>query len=199
MSTISVVLFDLGNVLISIHPERFAATLGIDHRSDQSRRLQVVQLMQRYERGELETDRFFEQLGQVFSGKFSRQRLTEALEKVLGNPIEGMPDLLQRVASSVPVGMVSNTNETHFEYCRRNFTFLSIIPHHFLSWKLRVMKPDAAYYARVLEQLALPANRIVFIDDIPENVEGAKQAGMVGIVFEGAQRLRQELEALGVV
>ncbi|MBI4418431.1 MAG: HAD-IA family hydrolase, partial [Ignavibacteriales bacterium] len=113
--------------------------------------------------------------------------------------IEGMPDLLQRVASSVPVGMVSNTNETHFEYCRRNFIFLSIIQRHFLSWKLRVMKPDVAYYARVLEQLALPANRIVFIDDIPENVKGAKQAGMVGIVFEGTQRLRQELEALGVI
>jgi putative hydrolase of the HAD superfamily len=37
---------------------------------------------------------------------------------------------------------------------------------------------------------------VVFIDDQEENVEGARNAGMTGILFTGADDLRQQLEFL---
>jgi FMN phosphatase YigB (HAD superfamily) len=38
----------------------------------------------------------------------------------------------------------------------------------------------------------------VFVDDFPENVEGANEAGLTGILFTGEEALRKELRELGV-
>ncbi|GJQ21577.1 MAG: haloacid dehalogenase [Bacteroidia bacterium] len=199
MNRISHVLFDLGNVLVTIHPERFSATLGTDHARKEMRRSLVLRLIHRYEQGEIDSDTFFRNLDKIFEGKYAREKLTEAMESVIGQAVTGMPELLERVSSSVPVALASNTNETHFAYCRRQFRFLSLIPRFFLSWEMKTLKPAPEYYARVLDTVRAPAHTIAFIDDLPENVEGARKAGMVGIVFEGAARLENALQDLGVV
>jgi pimeloyl-ACP methyl ester carboxylesterase len=53
-------------------------------------------------------------------------------------------------------------------------------------------------YADVLAKLALPPSACVFIDDLPENAEGARAAGMHGITYTGPGALRAELRRLGV-
>jgi putative hydrolase of the HAD superfamily len=63
---------------------------------------------------------------------------------------------------------------------------------------LGLRKPEPAIYERALDILGRPAERILFIDDRPENVAGAASAGMRAIRFEGADGLRRALEKLGV-
>lgn len=46
-----------------------------------------------------------------------------------------------------------------------------------------VLKPDPVAYKVAIEALEVPAERIVFIDDLPWNVEGATEAGMIGVRF----------------
>ena len=40
---------------------------------------------------------------------------------------------------------------------------------------------------------------ILFIDDRPENIAGAKDAGLAAIRFSGADALRLELDNLGIM
>jgi putative hydrolase of the HAD superfamily len=44
-----------------------------------------------------------------------------------------------------------------------------------------VLKPDPAAFRGGIEALSLPAERIVFLDDMPWNVEGARQAGLTAV------------------
>ena len=44
-----------------------------------------------------------------------------------------------------------------------------------------VMKPDPRAFGQGAEALGLPAERIVFLDDMPWNVEGARRAGMAAV------------------
>jgi len=44
-----------------------------------------------------------------------------------------------------------------------------------------VMKPDPRAFRGGAEALGLPAEQIVFLDDMPWNVDGARQAGMTAI------------------
>jgi len=44
-----------------------------------------------------------------------------------------------------------------------------------------VMKPDPRAFGQGAEALGLPAEQIVFLDDMPWNVEGARQAGMIAV------------------
>jgi HAD superfamily hydrolase (TIGR01509 family) len=60
------------------------------------------------------------------------------------------------------------------------------------------MKPDARFYGRCVEVSGSPAARCVFIDDMPENIDGAKAAGLQAIHFQDAETLRRDLRELGL-
>lgn len=54
----------------------------------------------------------------------------------------------------------------------------------FFSFELGVAKPDRGIYEKVCAELGASAEQCLFLDDKPENIEGAKAFGMKGIVFE---------------
>ena len=59
----------------------------------------------------------------------------------------------------------------------------------FFSCDIRAVKPEAAAYKAVLEGLQVRADEVVFVDDRPVNVAGAKAVGMRAVLFEGPEQL----------
>jgi 2-haloacid dehalogenase len=62
-----------------------------------------------------------------------------------------------------------------------------------------VAKPDAALFRILLDRYELAAERTVFIDDSPTNVEAARQLGLVGLRFTDPEQLRDDLSRLGLL
>lgn len=60
----------------------------------------------------------------------------------------------------------------------------------------RLLKPDPAIYRRLFEKYHLSPGECFFIDDRPENIEGARSCGMDGYCFSDgdAEKLRSFLE-----
>ena len=70
----------------------------------------------------------------------------------------------------------------------------------FVSASMGVAKPDPAVYYRVQEVVDLEPHEIAFIDDRPENVYGARQAGWEAHLFvddAGTRSWLRSLEVLG--
>jgi HAD superfamily hydrolase (TIGR01509 family) len=59
-----------------------------------------------------------------------------------------------------------------------------------------IAKPDLAFYRRMVERLKAPAAECLFIDDNPENLDAARLAGMQALLFQGAEKLKRDLDAL---
>lgn len=68
----------------------------------------------------------------------------------------------------------------------------------YASCELGVRKPDTGFYRTLLGRLELPAPRVVFVDDRPENVRAARRAGLRGVPASAAPRLRERLRDAGV-
>jgi len=51
------------------------------------------------------------------------------------------------------------------------------------SYELGVIKPEAEIYSHAIEGLGVDAAEALFLDDRPENVEGARAAGIHAEVF----------------
>lgn len=198
-----VILFDLGNVLVRIHPEAFLQTLGID--TAENRKLyspKVIEIVKRYERGRDSTEQYLSRLEGLFNhGEFHflREQIEKAMLSVIGKPIEGMEELVQRVSARNKVGLLSNTNPLHYHHCLENLPVLRHVPVHFLSYQLLALKPEPAIYHSVVEAIELPAEEILFIDDIEVNITAARGIGMQGIRFTDLASLESELQILGVV
>jgi len=111
---------------------------------------------------------------------------------------EPVVSLARRLTEHYGVWLASNTCREHFEWIRERFSIMGLFHGVALSYELGLMKPSRSYFERAIEIFRIDPPRSVFIDDIPENVEGALRVGMKGIVFRGYEDLIDELEALGV-
>jgi len=58
------------------------------------------------------------------------------------------------------------------------------------------LKPDGRIYELTLEELETTPDRAIFVDDRPDYIEGAHNAGLCTILFESADRLNAELVRL---
>ena len=59
----------------------------------------------------------------------------------------------------------------------------------------KILKPDPRAYALGCEALGLAPQNVVFVDDQPRNVEGARAAGLTAIQFDVADPARSFAEA----
>jgi HAD superfamily hydrolase (TIGR01509 family) len=82
------------------------------------------------------------------------------------------------------------------EKLRAEADWLPLFDVQVYSCDLGLVKPDEAIYDRLIEELAVAPARILFVDDIGANVEGAKRAGLQAVLFESEPQLRDFLADL---
>ncbi len=93
----------------------------------------------------------------------------------------------------------SNTNVVHAPYFRRKFAAtLDRFDAYVLSYEVGCLKPDRRFYEACAEAAGAAAGSCVFIDDMAENVAGAKSAGLQAIQYVKTAALVAELAGLGV-
>jgi 2-haloacid dehalogenase len=68
-----------------------------------------------------------------------------------------------------------------------------------VSGEVRLVKPDPAIYAMALDRFGVAAGDAIFIDDRADNVAAAEAAGIAGHLFTGAEPLRADLGARGLL
>ena len=64
------------------------------------------------------------------------------------------------------------------------------------SAEVQLAKPDERIYRLVCQRLGVQPEEAVFVDDVPENVEGARKIGMQGVRFLNPHQALEELHIL---
>jgi glucose-1-phosphatase len=89
--------------------------------------------------------------------------------------------------------LLSNTNDIHWRFIRERYGHvLERFDRLGVSHELQLEKPDAAIYEWVIRDSGFSPGEHLFIDDIAENVEGARAAGMDGLVHTDSESLWRE-------
>lgn len=68
----------------------------------------------------------------------------------------------------------------------------------FVSAQMQLRKPDPTIYRAVCDAMGVPPSETFFTDDLAENVEGARRAGLVACQFTGEPAMRLALRQAGV-
>lgn len=96
--------------------------------------------------------------------------------------------------TGVQVGIISNTNEAHAIWLHASLPELKRFANVILSNEVGLIKPDARIYQHALNALQVDPADTLFIDDLAENIEGAKAMGMAGIVHTDWAITRPQIE-----
>src|SRR6202012_2677080 len=150
--------------------------------ADLSGRVGPDKTFRRHETGEASDAEFFAALRQTLGVELSDVQFLEGWNAIFAGEMPGMNALLARAGARLPLYAFSNTNRPHIEHFSK--AYADILGHFreiFFSSTIGLRKPDAAAYDHVIKAIGIPAERIVFFDDLAENIEGARRQGLTAI------------------
>lgn len=202
MAVPSAVVFDLGGVLINWDPRHLYRQLFDDEEEMEQFLAEVTtaEWNAQQDAGRAVS----EAVDELAARHPDRRELIAAYydrwPEMLGGAIQGTVEILRELRErGVRVYALSNWSAETFPVARPMFPFLEWFDGIVISGEVRMVKPDPRIFAHVLERFGLEPGQTVFVDDNPENVRAAEGAGFVGIVFEGPQQLRVQLNKLELV
>jgi putative hydrolase of the HAD superfamily len=200
---IKAVIFDLGRVLVDVKFRKESLSFfGLPaETSDMELILNNAfknTLFRRFNMGQLTPHEFYRAFCAEHGLDVSFDQFKEIWCSVFV-PMPEMEKLFYEVQTRYPVGLLSDTDPIHWEYCRQHFPFLQTIPKPTLSFEIGALKPDPLCYIKAAENVGYRPDECLFIDDRPQNVEGAQKTGMQAVLFEGAVSLRQTLVRLKIL
>ncbi len=179
---VEALLFDLGGVLVEFDWER-----AFDHWGERSatpaarlrERFVVDAAFERYERGEATDAEYFATLRATLGVDLSHEDLLAGWNRIFIGAIEPTVALIARLDPRMPLYVFSNTNAAHRSAWAHDYAAaLAPFRRVFTSFEIGSRKPERVAYERVACEIGLPAGRILFLDDVMENVRGAQAAGM---------------------
>ena len=198
---ITAVVFDLGNVLVQWDP-RFLYRQLLDTDDEVEAFLAEVctpEWNEAQDRGRPWAEGIAEAVDRHPEHEALIRAFHDRWDEMCPGLVEGTPELVAELADAgIPLYALSNWSLETFERVRHRFHFLDRFDGLVISAAERLVKPDPAIFELLLERYALSAERTVFIDDSPRNVEAAASLGFVSLPFTGAPRLRRDLAALGL-
>ena len=103
---------------------------------------------------------------------------------------------IRRMRGRYKTALLSNASAEFAEILHTKFGLLDCFDVTIISGLVGMMKPDPAIYRLMLERLQVAPHEAVFVDDMPENVEGASAVGMHAIRFTTRETVLAELDAL---
>ena len=103
----------------------------------------------------------------------------------------------QLKARGLRTAILSNMGDSVLESILGEFPWIQNFDVLVWSFQLGIAKPDPAIYRHTLERLGTRPEETLFMDDRRVNVEMARALGLMAIEFTTAERLRQELVAMG--
>jgi HAD superfamily hydrolase (TIGR01509 family) len=199
-------LFDLGRVVIDIDFDRafarWAAHAGCDRRLIEKRfaeRFRQDTSYRRHETGDLDTSEYFAVLRSRFEIEISDEQFLDGWNAIFVGEMPGISDLLVRAARQVPLYAFTNTNREHERVWSQRFAgVLGNFKEIYVSSTIGLRKPDAAAYDHVVKAIGVPAERIVFFDDVLENVAGARARGLQAVHVRSSADVAAALKALSI-
>ena len=199
MQNISVVIFDLGRVLVHIDFDAFPNGLGLRTKAEREPYVNdksIEKFAVKYETGKITTNEFLNTLEKIFQGKFSREHILHTWNEIIGRENQAILPIVYDVQRKYRTAVLSNTSESHWKKAISTAPVVRSFQQYFLSYEIGWMKPDPKIYDSVIESLRVPPGEILFIDDIQENIDAAVEKGMKGIVFTSADQLRRDLKGM---
>ncbi len=198
----SAIVFDLGQVLVRFDYKYFVKKVN-KHKAGIGE-----QFLEKY-KSNYNVHRDFEK--GLISEKYFISRMLEFLDHTIDEEIfckywsdifsfnYDVIALLPELKKHYKLYLLSNTNSIHKKYGYGNYEFLKMFDKLFLSHEVGFIKPEKEIYRAVEKVSGFPSEEHIFIDDIKEYVDAAKNIGWDGIQFIGYEDLLINLKSRAIL
>jgi putative hydrolase of the HAD superfamily len=198
--SVDALLFDLGNVVIEIDFNRALTHWAAHARCEAGLikdRFRHDHAYDQHERGKIDLNAYLSALRANLGVEISDAQLRQGWNSILIGEVPGMSALLARAAERFPLYAFTNSNPEHQACLAERFSdLLRPFRQVFVSSRIGLRKPEPEAYRYVVDAIGVPAKRILFFDDLIENVDGARACGLQAVHVRTSADVRDVLSGL---
>ncbi|MCL5092850.1 MAG: HAD family phosphatase [Candidatus Marsarchaeota archaeon] len=196
---IKTIIFDLGGVVVCYKESQYFSFLAKKTGLPATKIKDVFNpLIEKMEEGSLSAKHMEKSVSQKLGIKPSVLEWTAAFER-LAKPNKELIKMIRMLRKKYKVALLSNISKDRYISASKKFALKDLFHKRFASCYMHVRKPDAKIYKRVVKSMGIKPEESIFIDNLVENVEGAKKIGIRGVHFTGNKKLNADLRRLGVL
>lgn len=198
-------IFDFGNVIAYFSfekaTEKLGGELGLTGREllDRLGPLGFRQHLAEYERGRISAVEFVGRISALVQLRINHDEFAAAWADIFTANESILPIIADLKAQGYQLLLGSNTNDIHAAQFRDQFaSTMMYFDHLILSYEIGHIKPSREFYEACARAAKVQIGDCIFIDDLSENVTGARYAGMKGILYDRPSILIKQLAGLEV-
>jgi HAD superfamily hydrolase (TIGR01509 family) len=198
---IKVITFDLDGVYFPNGKANFISALeklGISEEEAKRVFLKSSQMNQEYKNGKMNDEQFW-------SWAVSEWKLDKIWQEIVKLMIDGY-DVNENIVSIVKnlrtkgykTAICSNNFPARVNGLQEKFGFLDNFDIKVFSFEVGEGKPSKKIFEELVKQSQVEPSAVVFADDNPDSLSGAKEVGITTFLYEGFDKYLEQLESVGV-
>ncbi|MDI6762387.1 MAG: HAD family phosphatase [Thermodesulfobacteriota bacterium] len=200
-TSIEIILFDLGNVILPFNHYQIAEKLSRFTKNADFQDPEMIfsylfnfenGAINGYEVGKVSSLDFFQSLKEHLQLTLSFEEFIPIWDDIFWENLE-VSRIIRSLKGKKRLGLLSNTNPLHFDYILLKFPVVQIFDKWILSHEVGFKKPALEIFQSAIEWASVEPEKILFIDDMKTHIEVATSLGMRGIHFISCQDLKDNL------
>jgi HAD superfamily hydrolase (TIGR01509 family) len=154
-------------------------------------------IIQSFDTGKMEPADFYREILMRLNAEIDQKTFFSIYNDVffLNAPVL---ELLKRLKTSNKLILLSNTDVERFGFIKTKYPEIFLFDEYVLSYEVGYRKPHPEIYREALRKALVSAQECVFLDDMPENIEGAQKLGMKAILYGPQTDLESSLKQMRV-
>lgn len=202
MKEINTVILDIGKVLVEFDWMSYVNSMGFsdDIAKEVGNYIFNNKLWKERDRGDKKEEEYIELYIQGASH----------LEKEIRKVFENIVDIVEVYPFSKAfvkslkengkkVYLLSNYSKKSFENDKKKFAFLPYIDGGVISYQINHVKPEREIYDEIIKKYNINPGEAVFLDDVEENLDGAREVGLQTIHVTSHDAAIKGLAEFGIV
>lgn len=196
---IQAIIFDMGHVFVDFEWEQvchgFCQVFEIDSEAFKPILRHISTLG--YETGHIDTAGLLKEVE-----KLTQKTIAEEHFHTLWNATfrenQTMAELLPRLKEKFPLYLLSNTNESHWNYLENTYNVSRHFDELVLSYEVGYAKPHDEIYLAAIKHTGKQAAECLFVDDLTANIEAAARLGLKTHLFTTPEKFQDSLKHFGI-
>jgi putative hydrolase of the HAD superfamily len=198
---ITTIVFDIGNVLAHFGWREYLLSCGYSEelKSTISKATVENKMWKEWDRGSREAAELIEECCK--ENPEVESEIREFFRNIHGivKEYDYAADLVQRLKKNgYRIYILSNYSRYTFERDRDFFEFMKHVDGGVVSYQVKHVKPEPVIYEALIDKYKINPEEAVFIDDLEENLMGAKPFGFHTILMRSYDQMISDLEICGV-
>lgn len=160
---------------------------------------EIVEVVEKMRNSSVDDEEFIQKLkDNEITKQYSQEEIVKRIVSKYCKIQEVWNELLPKLKGNYKLGIINNGTAITIPSFKKINDFDEFFTTFINSSEISIEKPNKEIYLMTLEKMDLKPEETIFIDDTEQNVYGANNVGMKGLLFTSYTNLLKDLNSLGI-